>query len=191
MDLVQNKSTTVLGKDDLLMQSLILFYKNKKNIQNILPIINGKSKISLRIIDWFVTNYSKKNNIMMNGVNKTSIFIYLDYKSQLKAYSKKQFDPFCRRDRISFIYGENGEGIETTVGQLNFFRWAIKTKIIDYIEKNLTDIEKDMNQSIHSTYTKKKIMSDISKKRQKRHELSISATRSVRKHDIKINITFE
>ena len=34
-------------------------------------------------------------------------------------------------------------------------------------------------------------MSDISKKRQKRHELSISATRSVRKHDIKINITFE
>ena len=187
MDLL-NK-TTVQGKDDLLMQSLINFYKNKKNISNILPIISGKSNISLRIIDWFVTNYAKKKNIMLNSTNKSSIFIYLDYKSQLKAYSKKQFDPFCRRDRISFIYEDSVDGIETTVGQLNFFRWALKTKILDYIEKNITDIEKDMNQSVHSTY-KKKSPNSV-KKRQKRHELSISATRSVSKHDIKINITFE
>jgi len=192
MDLLITKSTNVLGKDDLLMHSLILFYKNKKNIHNILPILSGKSNISLRIIDWFVTNYAKKNNIMVNVHNKSSIFIYLDYKSQLKAYSKKQFDPFCRRDRISFIYGENGEGIETTVGQLNFFRWAIKTKIIEFIEKNIIDIEKDMNQSVHNSYNniKKKSPNSI-KKRQKRHELSISATRSVSKHDIKINIIFE
>ena len=191
MDLL-TKTTNVLGKDDLLMQSLILFYKNKKNIHNILPILSGKSNISLRIIYLFVTNYAKKNNIMISGYNKSSIFIYLDYKSQLKAYSKKQFDPFCRRDRISFIYGENGEGIETTVGQLNFFRWAIKTKIIDFIEKNIIDIEKDMNQSVHNSYNniKKKSPNSI-KKRQKRHELSISATRSVSKHDIKINIIFE
>ena len=79
----------------------------KSLLFNILPILSGKSNISLRIIDWFVTNYAKKNNIMVSVYNKSSIFIYLDYKSQLKAYSKKQFDPFCRRDRISFIYGEN------------------------------------------------------------------------------------
>ena len=190
MDLL-NK-TTVQGKDDLLMQSLILFYKNKKNVNDILSVISGKSKISLRIIDWFVTNYAKKNNIMLNEENnKSSMFIYLDYKSQLKAYSKKQFDPFCRRDRISFIYGDNGEGIETTVGQLNFFRWALRNNIIEFIEDNLVDIEKDMNQSIHNSYGKKKVSNNISKKRQKRHELSISATRTVSKHDVKINITFE
>ena len=190
MDLLITKSTNVLGKDVLLMQSLILFYKNKKNIHNILPILSGKSNISLRIIDWFVTNYAKKNNIMVSVHNKSSIFIYLDYKSQLKAYSKKQFDPFCRRDRISFIYGENGEGIETTVGQLNFFRWAIKTKIIEFIENNIIDIEKDMNQSVHNSYNKKRSPNSM-KKRQKRHELSISATRTVSKHDIKINLIFE
>ena len=192
MDYIKNKSTAVLGKDDLLMQSLILFYKNKKNVNDILSVISGKSKISLRIIDWFVTNYAKKNNIMFNEENnKSSMFIYLDYKSQLKAYSKKQFDPFCRRDRISFIYGDNGEGIETTVGQLNFFRWALRNNIIEFIEDNLVDIEKDMNQSIHNSYGKKKVSNNISKKRQKRHELSISATRTVSKHDVKINITFE
>ena len=47
-------------KQDLLMQSLINFFSTKKNMNVILPIINGKSKISLRLIDWFVTNYCKK-----------------------------------------------------------------------------------------------------------------------------------
>ena len=156
MDLL-NK-TTVQGKDDLLMQSLINFYKNKKYIQYS-SYYSGKSNISLRIIDWFVTNYAKKNT------NQNKKNFYLDYKSQLKAYSKKQFDPFCRRDRISFIYEDSVDGIETTVGQLNFFRWALKTKILEYIEKNITDIEKDMNQSVHSTYKKKSPNS--AKKRQK------------------------
>jgi len=177
-----------LGRDDLLMDSLIKFYRNDANISKMMPIITGKSPISLRIIDWFVTNYSKKNNIMIVSHNK-NIFIYLDYKSQLKAYSKKQFDPFCRRNRISFIYDEVEEVIETTVGQLNFFKWAITNDILEYIENNLSVIEKDMNSSIHSSNRKK--IKSCDKKRQKRHELSISATRTVSRYDIKINLTFE
>jgi hypothetical protein len=31
----------------------------------------------------------------------------------LKAYSKKQFDPFCRRSRIHYVY-EQGKKFETT-----------------------------------------------------------------------------
>ena len=64
-----------LGRDDLLMDSLIKFYRNDANISKMMPIITGKSPISLRIIDWFVTNYSKKNNIMIVSHNK-NIFIY-------------------------------------------------------------------------------------------------------------------
>ena len=82
-----------------------------------MPIINGQSKISLRVMDWFVTNYSKKNNIsylinkdgnIINSIsdNQTGkeFVVYLDYKLQLKGYQKKQFDPFCRRSRINFYY---------------------------------------------------------------------------------------
>ena len=50
------------SKDDLLMEKISLYYSDKKKYDTMLNIISGKEKISLRIIDWFVTNYSKKNN---------------------------------------------------------------------------------------------------------------------------------
>ena len=109
-----------------------------------LPIINGISTISLRIIDWFVTNYSKKYNTTIdkykNSNNNIKQFlVFLNYKSQLKAYTKKQFDPFCRRERINFYYDKynSNKFIETTVGQLNFFRWSILNNVLKYIQENL------------------------------------------------------
>ena len=206
---------TINRKQDLLMESLTDFFTNNNNIDSMLPIVNGNSNISLRIIDWFVTNYAKKNNIsyytnhlmdVQEGgeiltKNITRQFIvYLNYKSQLKAYSKKQFDPFCRRERISFYYDKDNELI-TTVGQLNFFRWAIENHVLDYISSNLEDIEKDMNQSVRSLYNKRNKSKknkkrngggDGSKKqRRKRQELSVNATKSVSKHNVKILVKFE
>ncbi len=110
----------------------------------------------------------------------------MDYKAQLKAYSKKLFDPFCRRERISFIDHDNNELI-TTVGQLNFFRWAIENKIIEFITENFDDIEQDMNISLRNLYKKK----EGDTQRRKRTELSISATKTVNKHNISIEVNFE
>ena len=175
-------------KKDLLMESLTIFYRNKLNLDVFLPIINGESKISLRLLDWFVTNYSKKNNInyLLKKKNKNINFIvYLDYKAQLKAYSKKQFDPFCRRERISLLDNDDKE-IITTVGQLNFFRWAIDNKILSYINENFEYIEQDMTNSLKNLYKKE----DNNKTRRKRHELSISATKTINKHNVEIVIDF-
>ena len=129
-------------KQNLLMNSLETFFKKKENLDVIMPIINGQSKISLRVMDWFVTNYSKKNNIsylinkdgnIINSIsdNQTGkeFVVYLDYKLQLKGYQKKQFDPFCRRSRINFYYDGN-KSLVTTVGQLNFFRWTIQNSVL-------------------------------------------------------------
>ncbi len=180
------------SKQDLLMLPLTQFFKSKKNLNQMLQIVQGKSKISLRILDWFVTNYSKKNNIAYDLNDETNsvkkFIVYLDYKSQLKAYSKKQFDPFCRRERISFYDHDNNE-IVTTVGQLNFFRWAIENKIVKYIGKNLEDVETDMNDSIRFLYKKPKTESP--QHRRKRKELSVSATKTVNKHNVKIVVKFE
>ncbi len=194
MDVVKTLEniTKIFSQKDLLMQSLILFFKERKNLDKVIPIITGKSRISLRILDWFVTNFSKKNNInyMVTYDNKKkgtrNFIVYLDYKAQLKAYSKKLFDPFCRRERISFIDHDNNELI-TTVGQLNFFRWAIDNKIIEFIDENYESIERDMNISLRDLYKKK----DGETKRRKRTELSISATKTVNKHNISIEVNFE
>ena len=154
-------SSNITCKKDLLMTSLTDFYK-KDNISKILPIVNGNSDISLRVIDWFVTNYAKKNNTTYDlfyeknkEILSKQFIVYLNYKSQLKAYSKKQFDPFCRRERIEFYY-DDSKSITTTVGQLNFFRWAIENGVMNYITDNLSEIEDDMNSSVRNLYNRNK-----------------------------------
>jgi len=186
--------SNLMCKQTLLMNTLNIYFKNIENLNSMIPIIVGKSSISLRILDWFVTNYAKKNNISYDVFDKRTnsmkkFIVHIDYKSQLKAYSKKYFDPFCRRERIVFIDNNNNEFV-TTAGQLNFFRWVIDNDILYYIYNNLKTIENDMNNSIRHLYNNP-VISSAEKKRRKRKELSISATKSVNKHDINIIVSFE
>jgi len=188
------KPNNLMCKQTLLMNTLKIYFKDIENLNSMIPIIVGKSSISLRILDWFVTNYAKKNNISYDVFDKKTnsmkkLIVHIDYKSQLKAYSKKYFDPFCRRERIVFIDNNNNEFV-TTAGQLNFFRWVIDNDILYYIYNNLKTIETDMNNSIRHLYNKS-VITPVEKKRRKRKELSISATKSVNKHDINILVSFE
>ena len=130
-------------QNGLLLDNLMKFYENDNNIEKILPIINGQSSISLRLIDWFVTNYSKKHFVVLNNNNNKRFNVYIDYKLRLKAYSKKRFDPFCRWDRITIPYQKDSV-METTIGQLNFFRWMLENNILAYIKENI-DLERFIN----------------------------------------------
>ena len=173
-------------QNELLLGNLLEFYKDNNNIDKMLKIINGESKISLRIVDWFTTNYAKKNYTVYD-IEEKRFKVYNDYKLKLKAYSKKRFDPFCRWDRISIPYKNNKE-IQTTIGQLNFFRWAIENSVIDYIEKNYDDIEVDMNTR-NSTAKKQEKMVD-KRTRKRREELSLLASKSIKKENVEIVIKF-
>ena len=136
------------GARGLLMVSLSRFYGQGANLREVLPYVDGSAPISLRLIDWFVTNYAKKHNIVLarrTGSGEVASFnVYLSYRSQLKAYSKQQFDPFRRRDRITFYYDVHGGAIETTVGQLNFFRWMLTNNVLAYVRDHIEHIESDM-----------------------------------------------
>ena len=180
--------TTFVTQNDLLLNNLLDFYKSNDNIDSMLQIINGESKISLRIVDWFATNFAKKYYTVYNLENKGRFKVYNDYKLKLKAYSKKRFDPFCRWDRISIPYQDN-KFIQTTIGQLNFFKWALENKVIKYIEENYNLIEDDMN-SRNSSSRKKEIIND-NKTRKKREELSVLASKSIKKEDVEIVVTFK
>jgi len=189
--MTSNNYTT---QNDLLLHNLMEFYKNGDNLNSMLKIITGESKISLRIVDWFATNYAKKYYTLYtyedaNGLTKR-FKVYVDYKLKLKAYSKKRFDPFCRWDRISIPYKDSSH-IETTIGQLNFFKWTLENKVIKYIEDNYDAIEKDMN-SRNSTSKRKELIVENSncKTRKKREELSVSATKSIKKEKVEIVVNF-
>jgi hypothetical protein len=191
-------SSKLNTQNDLLMKNLMDFYNKSDNLNKMMNIINGESKISLRIVDWFVTNFAKKYYTVYELSSKendiTRFKVYNDYKLKLKAYSKRRFDPFCRWERITIPY-DNEKSMETTIGQLNFFKWAIENNIIHYIENNYSDIENDMNQ--RNSTSKRKVSPDIlpndndnTKTRKKREELSISACKCIKKEDVKIIVKF-
>ena len=160
------------GKE-LLLSSLSNFYNKNEEFKYILKdIIDGKHNLSLRMIDWLVTIYAKNNNIIYwisldnnqiynslpnANINKfKKINLYLDYRAQLKSFKKINFDSFRRHDRITFIIEpEKKLSIETTLGQLNFFKWAFSNQIINYALKNQKVIYENMSKN---NYKKNKII---------------------------------
>ena len=179
------------GKSYILLEFILEFYK--QNIPVLNYFISQKNVLSLRILDWLVTNYSKKNNICYTIIrnNKEINFnIFLEYKNQLKAYSKKLFDPFCRRERIKLNINdltyeiideieieneienenENENFIITTVGQLNFFKWFIENNVLEYAIENIKNIDNDMLETLSNNKKKKNT---------KRKELSICASKNL------------
>ena len=143
---LQTRKRKIHCKQELIIASLQRFYSGRDDLNEIVELLKGTSEVSLRLIDWFVTNFAKAHSTsyILNG---QEFVVYMNYKNQLKAYSKKLFDPFCRRERISFqIPGH--EAFLTTVGKLNFFRWAIEKGILDYIKGHQPEIEKEMNTTM-------------------------------------------
>jgi hypothetical protein len=139
-------------KQDLVISWLQEFYTHPGNLEALTPILKGESPISLRLIDYFVTNYAKKNNTSYLEQNR-NFLVYFHYKRELNAYSKRLFDPFCRRERILF-QARGHEAFVTTVGQLNFFRWAIEKGILTYITDHREAIERDMNATLKEHYSR-------------------------------------
>jgi hypothetical protein len=200
------RSNALNTQNTLLMSNLMDFYNKHGNLENMMKIINGESEISLRIVDWFVTNFAKKyytvyelSQTIGENTSNSRFKVYNDYKLKLKAYSKKRFDPFCRWDRISIPYSEN-QVMETTIGQLNFFKWAIENKIVDYIKTHYEMIENDMNKRNATTKKRATLDDNIisnekpentnSKTRKRREELSVSACKTIKKENVKIIVKF-
>lgn len=143
----------------LLMTSLTTWYSaHPEHKDSLKEVVNGASKISLRILDWFVTHYAKKNQIVYfiddtknrysantANVSMRKFNVYLEYRAQLQSYTKLFFDSFRRHERITFVLDPSTmDTIETTVGQLNFFRWACRNHVIQYIYDNISAIEEAM-----------------------------------------------
>jgi hypothetical protein len=181
--IMDDTATTIATQEQWVIQRLEKFYTPER-IENLREILSSKTGgVSLRILDWFVTNYSKKNNVSYVTKSGKHVIVYLAYKSHLKAYSKKMFDPFCRHERIDF------HGVSTTVGQLNFFAWAIEDECIDYMHSHIDDIHADMETRM--TAAASASAGGGGDARKKRHELSHSATKSIKHHDVKIMVSFK
>jgi len=195
---IDTRKRKIPCRRELLIKSLQQFYTSRTEIGILLPILRGEGEMSLRLIDWFVTTYAKKHNVsyMLDG---QEFLVYLNYKSQLKAFSKKLFDPFCRRERIQYQCLDH-EPFFTTVGQLNFFRWAFEKNILQYMQTNLDVISKEekANRTSSTNSTQSSLVTVSStpstssvKSRQRRTEKGPSSVKLMHKHELEIKLSFD
>jgi len=171
------------------------FYNNNNNALKFINLVSGESQVSIRLIDHFVTKYSKYNKCnfkLIDNEKENVINIYYDYKNQLKHFQKIHFDPFSRGDRIPFFM--NDTCIITTIGQLNFFKWFISKKIYDYVLDNKEEIFNDMNKKYKSEKKFIKISKQVKNKEKSIYEpikkLILMPT-NIEKKNVKIIVSFE
>lgn len=138
---------------NMLNHNIQFFSSNPKYIRLLLSFITGESEISLRLLEWFITHYCKEKNVyykihMFDRKNYV-FFVYQEYMDQLKYYSKKYFDTYCRGTNIVYKYvNENGETQRfiTSIRQLNFFQWIIRYRVFRYLNDNVAVIRQEMKE---------------------------------------------
>ena len=129
--------------DEVLLESVLEWYnEDETRVEAFMAIVKRKNGMSLRVIDWLVTNYSKTKSVVLetDGVPQD---LNRDYQKNLSAYNKRNMDPFARKNKISIMV-DGKESRNSTVGQLNFFRWFIKNGISSFLQGNKGLVEGHM-----------------------------------------------
>jgi hypothetical protein len=180
-----------------ILQSLLSFYTQAKLEELIVPraiktlglakqylippqIEKEINDLSLRSLEWLITNYSKKNNLVLyNKDKRQEINIHLAYAKKLEFYRRMYFDFFCRYQRLYFVWpfvdkvtGETQDKVlVTTIGQLNFMKWADENLVLKYARENHKAIQADMEKT-YALVNKEKRESKLKGEIRKRRELS-------------------
>jgi len=176
------------------MTSLIKFFRQKYNLDILLEFVEKnkkRNKLSLRLIDWFVTNYSKQYGTSYK-IKKTNgrivnFVVWEEYQTESSSDGKGYFDPFRRGKKdgklieLEYPLGK----LETTIGQLTFFRWVIKNGVIDYVREHVEEIYEDMCQRGSNAKCR------IGTKNGKRKQLSVSMSRTLGQHKVTVNVSIK
>ena len=110
----------------------------------LIPLIDQTSPVSLRALDWCVTNWSKQRNVVCYSISAgQETNIHHSYRDMLSHWKRRLFDPFRRRTRMQLIL--DGKKYETTLGQANFALWIYQSGTYAYVLGHICDIEANMN----------------------------------------------
>jgi hypothetical protein len=214
-DVPDIENIELANKEKLYFRRIKHYFQNLDDIKvtTMLNIIDGKSTISLRLLDWFITRYANKHKISyklendqekIKELDQNRFNVHISYKAQLKSYRKKYFDPFRRRKKFNYYFDkEKTKKLCTTIGQLNFFRWAFLNNVIYYVEKNYDSISNAMILSNKAdkerkSKEKKKLSEDSKSKSTKEEEIKINkhginvvAKKKIKQNELQIILSFD
>ncbi len=147
---IVDDETEINQKKIDLMIEITKFYDNKKHIDELLKYLGSERLISMRMIEFFVSVYCDEKSVIYPLKNSDGTIehfnVGLRYRSAIGNYNKDYFDPFCRKQKIIYIYKSDDKTykqIHTSIGQLNFFKWAFAYRVLRYMKNHYDDIEKE------------------------------------------------
>lgn len=193
---VQDDNASIFTSKETLYYNMIKKYfrtDGKQHTQTMADIINGSSNISLRLLDWFVTRFAdeQKTRYTIKETNET-FNIHISYKAQLRSYKKKYFDPFRRRKKkFNFSYIDQDmlkNKFHTTIGQLNFFKWAFTNNLIDYVVEHKNELTIEMNKCHKDDKIKKTKKPKVVKVH---NDICVIAKQKIVDGKMKISISFD
>jgi len=159
------------------------FENNKQFYVTTVAICSKQDPLSLRVLDWLCTNYSKGNRLTIN-TDASNVHLYHKYKNHLKGFGKKFFDPFCRNQTMQ-MHIHDLPPFTTTLGQLNFFKWAFENSVIGFAITMKRQIEKNMHLRLNISKAAQK-----TRKNGGRMQLSTLASNHCQKRIVAIRVEF-
>jgi|688.fasta_scaffold610396_2 hypothetical protein len=220
-EIVYDINDTELSKKETFYYKIIdRYYKSLelKKIEMMIDIIEGKSKISLRLLDWFVTRYANKYKVRFEKTENKNVLdcddkfdkkidngfnVHISYKAQLKSYKKRYFDPFRRRKKFRYYFDKDRKiCLITTIGQLNFFKWAFVNNVIEYVNDNYNAISKamvntnkiDKTRKLKEKKDKECVLENNMEKEEitiKKNGINVSAKKRINKGEVQIVLSFD
>lgn len=166
----------------IILQRARRFFESNPAYIKILHNINvGRSTLSLRLIDWFLTNYTREHETYLDAGDYRDKGVYNMYRNKLRKYNKKYFDTFCRGDRIVLPQPDD-QPLETTIGQLNLFCWLFQEGILDVILRLRDQIQEHMAANSRRAVSLPALRGLADGRQKKRREITkSSSTMSVRR----------
>ena len=146
---------------DVLQTSIINFFADEVNFQTLKNLLSNKN-IQPRLIDYYVTQYSKNNPeffVTTESVND----VYNSYKLLLKGYHKKHFNLFDKRNLITIKCGSSM--LVLPLAKVNVYKWLISNNITNLLEEKYAVVQKKY-------YDFRKVNIDKNKKRGKMETFS-------------------
>jgi hypothetical protein len=171
------------------------FFTDDMVLKLLCPVIDQTYDVSLRALDWTVVNWSKKHRIVCKvetGRGKVDVVnIFSVYKDVLRRWRRRMFDPFRRRERVHFWHPSSKVLYSTTVGQLNFLRWAHTYGVIEQARLYLPQIEKDMVSTLSESKERRTLEEKSFGKKKRRTELTPNPSSKCQVYIISHSVDFE
>lgn len=178
-------------------RSVLRYFENEEKWAIVYEYLTGKT-FSCRFLDHAITDYARVHNcqyhITDEATGERHLFnIYHSAQTILCGVHKKHMDPFRRRNKSMkgggfFDFGSGDKMCRVNVPVLTFFRWAIRNKVLDYLEEHQQEIRDDMTKMAR---LKRKLATDDAETPKKRRRLRDSKVNTVFSDNAGIQMVFQ